>query len=73
VWRLDHSGIDPPKKTGEPLLNYAHRTFARQGFVDALTPTEKMMRCRFIRSRAASLPDVPIAGFPEVKPRPLCC
>jgi RNA polymerase-associated protein len=44
LWRLDHYGIVLPKKTSEPLLNYAQRLFARQGFIDSLTPTEKTMR-----------------------------
>jgi RNA polymerase-associated protein len=43
LWRLDHYGIALPK-IAEPLLNYAQRVFSRQGFIDALTPTEKMMR-----------------------------
>ena len=44
LWRLDHYGIELPKKVAEPLLNYAQRVFSRKGFIDALTPTEKMMR-----------------------------
>jgi RNA polymerase-associated protein len=44
LWRLDHYGIELPKKVVEPLLTYAQRVFSRQGFIDALTPTEKMMR-----------------------------
>jgi RNA polymerase-associated protein len=43
LWRLDHYGIELPK-TAEPLLNYAQRVFSRRGFIDALTPTEKLMR-----------------------------
>ena len=43
LWRLDHYGIELPK-TVEPLLNYAQRLFSRKGFIDSLTPTEKMMR-----------------------------
>jgi RNA polymerase-associated protein len=43
LWRLDHYGIDLPK-TVEPLLNYAQQVFSRKGFIDALTPTEKLMR-----------------------------
>jgi RNA polymerase-associated protein len=44
LWRLDHYGIDVPKKTGEPLLSCVQRVSSRQSFVDALTPTEKLMR-----------------------------
>ncbi|MCM2290393.1 MAG: glutathione S-transferase N-terminal domain-containing protein [Betaproteobacteria bacterium] len=43
LWRLDHYGIEVPK-TAAPLMKYAERIFSRQGFIDALTPTEKMMR-----------------------------
>ena len=43
LWRLDHYAIDLPK-TAAPLMKYAERIFSRQGFIDALTPTEKMMR-----------------------------
>ncbi|MCK9388516.1 MAG: glutathione S-transferase N-terminal domain-containing protein [Sulfuritalea sp.] len=43
LWRLDHYGIELPK-TAAPLMKFAERIFSRQGFIDALTPTEKMMR-----------------------------
>ena len=43
LWRLDHYGIEVPK-VAAPLMKYAERIFSRQGFIDALTPTEKMMR-----------------------------
>jgi RNA polymerase-associated protein len=43
LWRLDHYGIDLPK-TAAPLMKYAERVFSRQGFIDALTPSEKVMR-----------------------------
>ena len=43
LWRLDYYGIDLSKNAA-PLLKYAERIFSRQGFIDALTPTEKMMR-----------------------------
>ena len=43
LWRLDHYEIDLPK-TVAPLLKFAERIFSRQGFIDALTPTEKAMR-----------------------------
>lgn len=43
LWRLDHYGIDLPKSAA-PLMKYAHRLFFHQGFIDALTPAEKLMR-----------------------------
>ncbi|MBI5862510.1 MAG: glutathione S-transferase N-terminal domain-containing protein [Rugosibacter sp.] len=43
LWRLDHYGIVLPN-TASPLMKYAERIFSRQGFIDALTPTEKAMR-----------------------------
>ncbi|MES2772436.1 MAG: glutathione S-transferase N-terminal domain-containing protein [Pseudomonadota bacterium] len=43
LWRLEHYGIDLPK-TAAPLMKYAERIFSRQGFIDALTPSEKAMR-----------------------------
>ena len=43
LWRLDHYGITLPK-TAAPLMKYAERIFSRQGFIDALTPSEKAMR-----------------------------
>ncbi len=43
LWRLDHYGIELPK-TAAPLMKYAERVFSRQGFIDALTPSEKVMR-----------------------------
>lgn len=43
LWRLDHYGIELGK-TAAPLMKYAERIFARQGFIDALTPSEKVMR-----------------------------
>ena len=43
LWRLDHYGIDVPK-SAVPLMKYAERIFSRQGFIDALTPSEKAMR-----------------------------
>ena len=43
LWRLDHYGIELPKSAA-PLLKYAERIFSRQGFIDALTPSEKAMR-----------------------------
>ena len=43
LWRLEHYGIELPK-TAAPLMKYAERIFARQGFIDALTPSERAMR-----------------------------
>jgi len=43
LWRLDHYGIELPK-VAAPIMKYAERIFSRQGFIDALTPSEKVMR-----------------------------
>ncbi len=43
LWRLDHYGIELGKQAS-PLMKYAERIFSRQGFIDALTPPEKIMR-----------------------------
>src|SRR5512135_381265 len=43
LWRLDHYGIQLGKDAA-PLMKYAERLFSRQGFIDALTPSEKAMR-----------------------------
>ncbi len=43
LWRLDHYGIDLGKNSA-PLMKYAERIFSRQGFIEALTPSEKVMR-----------------------------
>ena len=43
LWRLEHYSIELPK-TAAPLMKYAERIFSRQGFIDALTPSEKAMR-----------------------------
>jgi stringent starvation protein A len=43
LWRLEHFQISMPKQTA-PLLKYAERMFARQGFIDSMTPSEKAMR-----------------------------
>ncbi|MDA0189878.1 MAG: glutathione S-transferase N-terminal domain-containing protein [Proteobacteria bacterium] len=43
LWRLDHYGVEL-SKTAAPLMKYAERIFSRQGFIDALTPSEKAMR-----------------------------
>jgi stringent starvation protein A len=43
LWRLDHYGIDMPK-SAVPLMKYAERIFSRPAFIEALTPSEKVMR-----------------------------
>ena len=43
LWRLDHYGI-VLGKAAAPLMKYAEGVFSRQGFIDALTPSEKVMR-----------------------------
>ncbi|MGA8007966.1 MAG: glutathione S-transferase N-terminal domain-containing protein [Thiomonas sp.] len=43
LWRLDHYGIDLPK-SAVPLAKYAERIFQRPAYIEALTPSEKIMR-----------------------------
>ncbi|MFZ5503140.1 MAG: glutathione S-transferase N-terminal domain-containing protein [Pseudomonadota bacterium] len=43
LWRLEHYGIQLGKDAA-PLMKYAERLFSRQGFIDALTSTERAMR-----------------------------
>ncbi len=43
LWRLDHYGIQMSKDAA-PLMKYAERLFSRQGFIDALTASERAMR-----------------------------
>ena len=43
LWRLDHYGIDLPKSAA-PLMKYAERIFSRPAYIEALTPSEKVMR-----------------------------
>ncbi|AGX86414.1 glutathione S-transferase N-terminal domain-containing protein [Candidatus Symbiobacter mobilis] len=43
LWRLDYYGIEL-SKNASPLLKYGERIFSRQSFIDALTPSEKVMR-----------------------------
>lgn len=43
LWRLDRYGIRLPKPA-VPLMKYAERLFSRQAFIEALTPSEKIMR-----------------------------
>jgi stringent starvation protein A len=43
LWRLDHFGV----RLGKPaaaLMKYAERIFSRPAFIEALTPSEKVMR-----------------------------
>ncbi len=43
LWRLERYGIQMGKEAA-PLMKYAERLFSRQGFIDALTPSERAMR-----------------------------
>jgi stringent starvation protein A len=43
LWRLDHYAIELPK-TAAPLLKYSERIFTRPAYIEALTPSEKVMR-----------------------------
>jgi stringent starvation protein A len=43
MWRLDHYNVALPKQAA-PLMKYAERIFARPAFIEALTPSEKVMR-----------------------------
>ena len=43
LWRLEHYGIALPKAAA-PLSKYAERLFSRQKYIEALTPSEKVMR-----------------------------
>jgi RNA polymerase-associated protein len=43
LWRLDYYGIQMGKDA-TPLMKYAERLFSRQGFIDALTASERAMR-----------------------------
>ena len=43
LWRLDYYGIDMSKNAA-PLLKYAERIFSRPAYIEALTPSEKVMR-----------------------------
>jgi len=43
LWRLDYYGIQMGKDAA-PLMKYAERLFSRQGFIDALTASERAMR-----------------------------
>ena len=43
LWRLDHYSIELPKSAA-PIQKYAERVFSRPAFIEALTPSEKVMR-----------------------------
>ena len=43
LWRLDYYGIDL-SKNAVPLLKYAERIFSRPAYIEALTPSEQVMR-----------------------------
>jgi RNA polymerase-associated protein len=43
LWRLEHYGIQLGKDA-VPMMKFAERLFSRQGFIDALTPSERAMR-----------------------------
>jgi len=43
LWRLDHYGIELPKAAA-PVQKYAERLFSRPAYIEALTPSEKVMR-----------------------------
>lgn len=43
LWRLEHYGIDLPKSAA-PIQKYAERLFSRPAYIEALTPSEKVMR-----------------------------
>ncbi|KAG0911075.1 hypothetical protein G6F63_016564 [Rhizopus arrhizus] len=45
LWRLDHYGIELPKNAA-PLQKYAERIFSRPAYIEALTPSEKVLRRR---------------------------
>jgi RNA polymerase-associated protein len=43
LWRLEHYGIELPKSAA-PLMKYGERIFQKPAFIEALTPSEKVMR-----------------------------
>ncbi len=43
LWRLEHYGVKLGKQAA-PLMKYAERIFSRPAFIEALTPSEKVMR-----------------------------
>ncbi len=44
LWRLEHYGIELPRSSAASVMRYAERVFSRQSFIEALTPSEKVMR-----------------------------
>ncbi len=42
LWRLDYYDIDLSKNAA-PLLKYAERIFSRPAYIEALTPSEKVI------------------------------
>jgi stringent starvation protein A len=43
LWRLEYFGIELPRSAA-PLMKYAERIFSRPAYIEALTPSEKVMR-----------------------------
>ena len=43
LWRLAHYEIELPKSAA-PLMKFAERIFSRPAYIEALTPSEKVMR-----------------------------
>ena len=43
LWRLDHYGIELPK-TAAPIQKYGERIFSRPAYIEALTPSEKVVK-----------------------------
>ena len=43
LWRLDHYGSELPKSAA-PIQKYGERLFSRPAYIEALTPSEKVMR-----------------------------
>lgn len=43
LWRLDYYGIEL-SKNADPLMKYAERIFSRPAYINALMPSEKVMR-----------------------------
>ncbi len=43
LWRLNYYGIELPTE-GRPVQKYAERVFSRPAFIEALTPSERVMR-----------------------------
>ncbi|WP_092483785.1 glutathione S-transferase N-terminal domain-containing protein [Candidatus Ichthyocystis hellenicum] len=43
LWRLDYYGVELGKEAA-PIMKYSERIFSRNGFIEALTSQEKIMR-----------------------------